>query len=134
MYIYRMNQDHYLILRTCTYNLVKTVLNALTGTSESQCKILLLIISHVLFVILGKIKSQHDGEVCLEDLDEHDKPGTVLKLVGRWIQTRVVGHVKFSGVQFKKFREEVQVSYFYYDFIQCLFLICRYGKCLHVRS
>ena len=113
-----MNQGHYLIIRTCTYNLVKTVLNALTGTSENQCNVLLLIISHVLFVISGKLKSHHNGKVYLEDLDEEDKPATVLELVGRWIQTRVVGHVKFSGVQFKKFREEVQVSYFYYNFIQ----------------
>ena len=135
--LYRM-QEKYSILRNKTYNLVKAMLSALTGTSESQCKILLHVIEYVFFVLSEKIKNQHGDEaiVALEDLNKNDRPATVVEYIGQWIQSqKVIGHVKFGGAQSKKFREEVQVSYC--SSLQSLMLvysICRYGKCSLVRN
>ena len=89
---------------------MRGVLYALTGTSENQCQILHHLIEYVLLVLLEKVKNQHGDKptVCLEDLDEHDRPA-IVELIGHWLQ-KVIGHVKFGGVRFKKFGDEVHVS------------------------
>ena len=91
--------------------LLEKVLDALTETSQNQCQFLHHIIDHVIFVISDKIKKEHDDEatVCMDDLDEDDRPAKVVKLIEQWLQ-KVIGNVEFGGVQSQKFVEEVHVS------------------------
>ena len=107
-----MNQRKYSKLRNNAYMIMGGVLDALTGTSENQCQIVYHLIDYVIFVISEKFKKQHGDEatVCLEKLDENDRPAKAVELIGQWLQ-KVIGHVKFGGAQLKKIGDEVHVSF-----------------------
>ena len=87
------------------------MLNALTGTSESQCQILHYLIDYVLFFISESYKRQHGNEaiVCLEKLDGKAWPKKAIEMIDLWLQ-KVIGYKKFGGAQLKKFGDEVHVS------------------------
>ena len=85
----------------------------LTGISDNHCEILYLTTRYVLSIISLKVSKEHgDGNgVSLEDLDECDRLSKVVETIDQWLLNRAsVGHVKFGGMQLKKFDEEVRVS------------------------
>lgn len=93
--------------------LMKVVMEAISGVSEDHCEMMFHITRHVIDIISFKVSRKHvDGIIVqLEDTDESDKLSKVVDEIDCWlINKTVVGHTMFGGAQFKKIEEEVRVS------------------------
>ena len=84
------------------------MLDALTGTSESQCQIVHHLIDYVFFLISERYKRQHGNEAIVK-LDGNVWPKKAIELIDMWLQ-KVIGYTKFGGAQLKQFGDELHVS------------------------
>ena len=105
---YRKNQRKYSKLEENAYMMMRGMLDALTGTSESQCQILHHLIEYVLLLISERYKRQHGNEAIVK-LDGNAWPTKAIELIDLWLQ-KVIGYKKFGGDHLKKFGDEVHVS------------------------
>ena len=106
-----------------TQKLMKTVLNMLT-TTESHCEVLGHIIKHVLSVISVKVNRDcSDEDVNLADADYKASLTRIVDMIDSWLHQKIViGHVKFGGLELKKFEEEVRVRISIYFIIAFTYL------------